>query len=366
MSNQEIMGSRLGKPRRHVIATLQNAFSFDANVRSLVETLNREIAMPHQITFRPVSHPAGFTRIITKRRLTIAEAYVKLVSLSSSDNYEERLEALRVLMHNVKRAKNLSMPLNTARVQIALMKECVKQVDDRRRQHELMGEFSRASYGQASVIRRLLRELNLIEVPETGQALKDSGLGWDDHVHDSLTEGRKSPSQLVLDAFIKGISRITVAYYDLAEVETYEEVLRAGEILGVEVKIGIEFSVGKAYERMHFMYVPPQDGSFKSLVGFFEDNAEKLSTFIEGLHYNAEKRKELVASLLEDFNRSGLVQFNEGYQDQPILTLQPLSWSSVEKVTNLGQASRIHLGQTLLSLNLFHPYKYELSLSYLM
>ena len=100
--------------------------SFNHEVRHLVEILNSEIAAPDTVVFRPFSHPAGFVRLITKRRLTIAEAYIRLLSHAQNTGYTERIEALQVMMHHVWHAKNLSMPLNTARVQIALMKKAVR------------------------------------------------------------------------------------------------------------------------------------------------------------------------------------------------------------------------------------------------
>ncbi len=318
--------------------------SFSTEVRRLVEILNTEIASPEHVVFRPNSNPAGFARLITKRRLTIAEAYIKLISLSRHASCSERLEALQVLMYQVLHARNLSMPINTARVQIALMKNAVKMRGNRRRQLELMSDFSRASYGQAGVIRQLLRELNLIEVPETGAPLSNLELAWDDHVHDSMTEGRKSPSHLVLDAFIKGISQIVVAYYDLEDRETCEEIFRAAQIIGVRVRVGVEFSVGYRGNRLHYLYLPPQNGDFNTLNQFCDDNRDALAPFWQGIRQNATQRQKIVSSLLDSFNASGLSAFNETAADLDILKLDPIPWQSVEELAPNGQINRIHLG----------------------
>lgn len=321
--------------------------SFSQEVRNLVDVLNTEIAAPDQVIFRPISHPAGFVRLLTKRRLTIAEAYIKLISHSQTASYGERIEALQVLVHHIWHSKNLSMPINTARVQIALMKNAVKMRGNRRAQLELMSDFSRASYGQTSVIRRLLRELDLIEVPESGEDLAQMELGWDDHVHDSMTEGRKSPTQLVLDAFIKGMSRITVAYYDVADRQLYEEVFLAGQILGIRVQIGIEFSVGPKFDRTHYLYIPKQGAEFAALNSFLDDNAQALAPFWDGLKENALRRHNTVTELLDTFNHDGLPKFNEPFGDMAVLQMAPLSWESVEAMAGKGQANRIHLGQLI-------------------
>lgn len=322
--------------------------SFNREIRHLVEILNTEIVAPETVVFRPISHPAGFVRLITKRRLTIAEAYIRLISGGAKNSgYVERIEALQVLMHHVWHSKNLSMPINTARVQIALMKKAVRMRGNPRAQRELMSDFARASYGKTAVIRRLLSELDLIEVPESGENLSQMHLGWDDHVHDSMTEGRKSPSQLVLDAFIKGISAITVAYYDAASPEIYEEIYHAGQILGIRVRVGIEFSVGEKYKRTHYMYIPPQGKEYETLAKFFANNQTSLHTFWDGLRENANRRHDTVDILLDNFNRVGRLTFNEPFSDLKHLQMPPLSWKDIEKVTAKEQANRIHLGQVI-------------------
>lgn len=333
--------------KRSMFENVVDFMSFNHEVRHLVEILNSEIAAPDTVVFRPFSHPAGFVRLITKRRLTIAEAYIRLLSHAQNTGYTERIEALQVMMHHVWHAKNLSMPLNTARVQIALMKQAVRMRGNQRAQLELMSDFARASYGKATVIRRLLRERDLIEVPETGEDLCALDLGWDDHVHDSMTEGRKSPTQLVLDAFIKGISRITVAYYDATTPDTYEEIYLASRILGIDVRIGIEFSIGKKFDRTHYMYVAPQGKTYEELSAYLAQNREKLTVFWKGLQCNSRHRHETVSALLESFNRTGLVEFNAPYEGQSHLQMAPLSWDDLEKLTPKSQATRVHLGQLI-------------------
>ena len=58
---------------------------------------------------------------------------------------------------------------------------------------------------------QLLDKLGLAELPETGKKLKDLDMGFDGHVHDTATSGRKNPTQLIIDAFIKGMSELTIA-----------------------------------------------------------------------------------------------------------------------------------------------------------
>ena len=159
--------------------------SFDREVRHLVNVLNRKIEQP--VGTPPLkSHPSGFKKEIAKRRIRIATAYINIVQQLESEKYEERLDALENLIQESLYAQNVAMPLNTARLQAALMKEVVKNKGNLRKQMEFMTDFTRASHGHPAVIRELLKKNLLIEVPETGKKLCEMDLGWDGHVHDNL------------------------------------------------------------------------------------------------------------------------------------------------------------------------------------
>jgi len=128
--------------------------------------------------------------------------------------------------------------------------------------------FSMSTRGQHQVIRKLCDELNIIELPEKGMQIGDLGYGWDGHVHDTATSGRKNPTQLIIDAFIKGISRVTVAYGSVSDLDMMEEALEAGNILGLHVSIALEFSVMVDGARYHFMAELPRFNSKEELRGF--------------------------------------------------------------------------------------------------
>ena len=235
-----------------------NAVSFGAGYQKVRRLLNARIDSPASIEEIPPSHPAGFVREMQKRRITIVEAYLIIIRYLESEQHAERIHALKLLEEQAFHSKNVTMPLNTARVQLALMKEAIKARDNKRRQLECLHDFTVSSYGQPSVIRAYLDEMGIIELPETAQRIADMDMGWDFHVHDNSSYGRKTPSQLVIDAFIKGISEITVAFNHLNTFGNIEEVLAAGDILGVRVTIGAEFSVLSEGHRFHFMFLLPR------------------------------------------------------------------------------------------------------------
>lgn len=331
--------------------------SFDAALRNALEALNKKIEQPEKVSYYLRSHPGGYLREIYKRRISIAESYIKIAHALESSAYEERLDALETLVQLSFHSKNIAMPLNTARVQIALMKEAIKRKGNRRRQLEILSDFTIASFGQGPVIRKMLRELNLVEVPEEGRSLKDLDLGWDNHVHDSMSEGRKTPCQVLLDAFVKGISSVTLVYYDITEPQIIKESLVAGRILGIDVRIGIEFSVGKSKQRLHYKYLPGHFATPDEFFKFFKDNSNLLDVFIDGLKKNAENRKVVIDTIMKHFNDTHIVRLNQGYEDMAHLCMKPVTLSDLKKHVSSGQYSRIHLGELIYSQLLETSYK---------
>ncbi len=269
----------LSVPRtRSLIGSVIDLLSFDGKIRDAARQLNRKAEDVDTITPDLLSHPGGFRRSLRKRRIGIAECYLQITQVEGEEDYERRLHALTTLVDLSLHTKTIAMPFNTARVQIELMKRASKATDNPRKQMEAIADFSLASYGQEAVIRRFLRELGLAEVPEKGIRFRDLDLAWDSHVHDNLSEGRKTPSQVILDAFIKGLSRLTLVHFDVSNKNTIYEALKAGEILGIAVSIGIEFSVGAATHRKHFVFIPPADIP-ERFFEFLEANQQTLTPF---------------------------------------------------------------------------------------
>ncbi|HPZ08044.1 MAG TPA: hypothetical protein PL110_08015 [Candidatus Eremiobacteraeota bacterium] len=338
------MRLRIKKFIKNRINRFIDFFSFNGEVRRLVSMLNRKIDQSAEISLLN-SYPGGFKREIGKRRIRMAIAYINLVQQLESEKYEERLLALERIVYESLHAKNVDMPLNTARVQAALMKDAVTFRGNLRKQSECLMDFTRASYGQPSVIREFLKRIMIIEVPEKSKKLCEMELGWDDHVHDNLSEGRKTPSQVLLDAFIKGLSEVTLAYYDFTDEKILNEALKSGEILGIRVRIGIEFSVGKAMEREYFMYLIPHFTRIEEVVDFF--SREDLSVFMAGLEKNSFSREQTIKDMLNYFNEIYLHNFNSDVSGVDCFKLEPLRWEDLKKIVLEGQASRMHLGDLL-------------------
>ncbi|MEZ5012284.1 MAG: hypothetical protein R2744_12220 [Bacteroidales bacterium] len=101
---------------------LINFLSFTRSLRVLRSKINMRIDVPDIIEEYPDSHPRGFIKEFKKRRTTIAETYLRITRNLDSLNHKERIRALRLLSEHILYSRSLKMPLNAARVQLALMK----------------------------------------------------------------------------------------------------------------------------------------------------------------------------------------------------------------------------------------------------
>ncbi|MBF0499978.1 MAG: hypothetical protein HQM09_07585 [Candidatus Riflebacteria bacterium] len=331
-----------------IFTWLVHVLSFSNDIEAMADALNHKIEEPpSKLNVRHFSHPGGFVRELGKRRLSIAASYIKIARDLSPDDVDDRLAALRMLVEQSLHAKTLTMPLNTARVQVQLMKEAVKAQNDKRRQMEALADFGLASFGQEAVIRRFLNRLQMIEVPEEEKPLRELGMGWDDHVHDTLSEGRKTPTQVLLDAFIKGISELTIVYSHLEQRRMIHEAMTAGHLLGIKVNIGVEFSIGESGFRRHFMYVPGNFEDSASFFAFFDNRQQIFALFREGLLTNAVNRRKTMENALARFNTTQRAKLNTGYEPDSPCWMQSLTIGELDRIVATGQPSRVHVGELL-------------------
>jgi len=325
-----------------------NFLSFSTKLRKLRAQINQSIDLPEIIGELPNSHPRGFIKVFKKRRTTIVENYLRITNSLESANYNERVHALSLLAEHINYSRSVSMPLNAARVQLALMKEVVKNRDDKRVQLELMRDFTVSSFGHPRSIRNFLRKLDIIEVPEIGKELKDLKMGWDFHVHDSTSYGIKLPIQLIIDAFIKGISELTIVYNNLNREDVVKEVLEAGRILGIKVNIALEFSAQTNGLRFHYLYILPNFESEKEkFKTFIREENSNFKNFLHELEENELKRERDIKRLLDIFNTEHLPKINDGYSPDSLYYLQALSIDDKESVFGHKIYSHRQLGEFL-------------------
>jgi hypothetical protein len=337
-------------PFERLYGNIVDALSFSAPLRKMRRELNARIDAPDTFAAAlqaPISHPLGVNRWFKKRRMSIAESYLRVVRDLDSHFSRSRLDALAVMAGVALNPKSLAMPLNTARVQMALMKETVKNRYSKRRQLELLSDFSRSTGGQRQVISSLCDELNIVELPERGTRLADFSYGWDWHVHDMATFGRKNVTQLVIDAFIKGISAITIVYGSASDLDKMEEAVEAGGILGVRASLALEYAAMAEGLKFHFMAELPPMHKPEEVARFFSSAQGELGKVFSGLERNRSLRTESTRALLEAFNQEHLEGINEGWPDPGPYRLEPLSFEDFIAHFPAASVNRVHLSEYL-------------------
>ena len=158
-----------------------------------------------------------------------------LYEVITAGKAQDRLVALRSLREEVFTSATTFYHRNTARVLVQIMKELVRSRGRELKQLKLAHDFRMVYTGKPRLVREQLAKYHLLEMPEEWNQF-----AFDDHVHDANTKGRKSPTHLLMDAWIKGIRQLTVVYYNHVDREVVEELLEAGEILDIHVRVGIE------------------------------------------------------------------------------------------------------------------------------
>ena len=284
--------------------------------------------------FYPYLHPHGVKEMAESKGLRIAHAVIHLLESLEVGRVDERLGALRSLRDEVINTAGGSLPRNTARVLLQIMKELVRAHGHYQRQLQLAHDFRRATTGNPRVVRKLLREYHLLEMPEDWNQAT-----FDDHVHDANTKGRKSSSHLIMDAWIKGIRRLRVIYYNFLEARFAVELLEAAEIMGITVRIGIEFSARFHDRYAQLIWVPRGFPDSQAFLCFLAE--EPVVSFMAEGRKVSEYQRDHVLAVLRAFNQNHLAGLNQAYG----LNLAPLDKDEFLGFVGAGQASLLHLAE---------------------
>lgn len=230
---------------------------FDRQDRELLKMINDIIDhgptrdMEHKI-FNANLHPHGILELTTTHEYRMAHAVINLLgSLKKGSLAEDRLIALRALRDEVLHSAQTPFRYNTGRVLIQIMKAIIRSRDDEFTQLKLVHDFRKATSGNPRLVRELLSRHHLLEMPEEWNQLT-----MDHHVHDANTKGRKNATYLIMDAWIKGIRYLTVVYYNYVEPAAARELLQAAEIMGLSVRIGLEFRARFRGRFVSFVWAP--------------------------------------------------------------------------------------------------------------
>ena len=250
---------------------MPNRLFFDRQDYQLLHMINETIEhgasadMEHQV-FDANLHPHGILELTTTHEFRIAHAVVNLLGNLRTGKVEDRLVALRTLRDEVLHSARTSFRYNTGRVLIQIMKEIVRARGDEHAQLRLVRDFRRAASGNPRLVRLFLRRHHLLEMPEEWNQLT-----MDHHIHDANTKGRKNPTHLMMDAWVKGIRYLTVVYYNYVEPAAARELLEAASIMGLSVRIGLEFRAPFRGRFISFVWAPRGFSDYQTFLAFLDE-----------------------------------------------------------------------------------------------
>ncbi|WP_071544404.1 hypothetical protein [Pseudodesulfovibrio hydrargyri] len=281
----------------------------------------------------PYLKPHGIKELAADRGLRIAYAIMHLLESLKSDQASERTKALIALRDETLTAAKGAMRNNRARVLVQIGKELVRAKGDRCRQLALAHDFRRAAAGKIGFLRQQMRRYHLLEMPEEWNQI-----AFDDRVHDANSKGRKSATHLVMDAWIKGIRYLTVVYYDCVDLPVARELLASASILGIKVRIGIEY---RAMHRGRFVKIVWCPGGLRDdcdIESLFKVDA--VRELMEQGRAVRETRSEYVRAVIGAYNE----HHRQSIRKEFGVMLPPVDYDEMVAAVGVDQPSVLHLG----------------------
>jgi hypothetical protein len=279
-------------------------------------------------------HPNGIKEMAAARGLRIAFAIAGLLGSFEEGRPADRIKSLRSLRDEVFLSSATFHQVNTARVLLQIMKELLRSRDNEMRQLKLAHDFRMVSTGNPRTVRKQLAKYHLLEMPE-----EFNQFTFDDHVHDANTKGRKSPTHLLMDAWIKGICHLTVVYYNHVSTEVVEELIEASAILDIKVQVGIEMSARFHDKYVRFTWEPHGFTGNRSFLKFLEEESV-LKLLTEGREVSQYQQK-YVFDVLEVYNN----RHRHNLYLELKLALGPLQREDFLHFVGAGQPSVLHLAR---------------------
>ena len=299
------------------------------------EVLNRDKSRKYiKNLLNPYLHPHGIKEMAASRELRIAYAVVHLLNSLEVGEEKDRLAALRSLRDEVLYITKSYLGKNTARVLIQIMKRLVQFHGDYRNRLELAHDFRMAATGKSRVLREQLRKYHLLEMSEEWNQI-----ATDDHVHDMNTKGRKSPTHLIMDAWIKGIRRLKVIYYNYVRSDVAAELLEAAEIMGIRVRIGVELSSRFRNQYIRIIWAPRGLLNVQDYLQFLEE--PDVKAFTEEGRIVSEYKSHFILSVLQEFNKRHSKEIAERYG----IEIPTLNETEFLLFVGSGQISTLHLAE---------------------
>jgi len=279
-------------------------------------------------------HPQGIKEMAAPRGLRIAYAIASLLGSFEKGSAHDRIRALRSLRDEVLASGGPLYRRNTARVLVQIMKELIRARHSKLKQLKLAHDFRMVSTGNPRLVRAQLAKYHLLEMPEEWNQY-----AFDDHVHDANTKGRKSPTHLVMDAWLKGIRFLSVVYYNYVNKHVVQELLEAAAILDVKVQTGIEYSARFRGKYVRFTWEPHGFNDDRDFLKFLDDEA--IAAHMQDGKEVSAYQQRYVFQVLEAFN----VKYRPTLNEELGLELQAFKINDFLKFVGSGQPSLLHLAR---------------------
>ena len=285
---------------------------FDPGDRALVEMLQSLDSAPanrQMGEYVSELHPRGILELIEPRSFRIVRSVMTLLEsfTPGGDAMHKRLEAITMLRDELCEGLNVPLKYNTARVLPELAKELCRVRHDPVKALRAAHDLRMALLGNPRFIRSQLKRFQLVEMPE-----KALPVTFDYHVHDANTKGRKSPSHLIMDAWIKGIRKLQVIFYNQVPPEGAFELMRSAEIMGIDLRIGIEFRVLRRCRFAEVIWTPRGFSGADDFLNFLRRGQSK--EFRGRCEEAALYHTSLIFGMLRRFNAVGIKKLNACYK----------------------------------------------------
>lgn len=265
-------------------------------VNQVLERLARSPSDFAQKMLEPGFHPHGLKELALSYDKRIAYSVINLLESLELGLPEDRLAALESLHDEVMYGTMTNFRYNTGRLLVQIMKDMVRSRGDEKRQLRLAHDFRAAIGGRRRIVRGFLRRYQLLEMPENR-----AQLSFDNHVHDSGSKGRKSPTHLILDAWIKGIRSLTVIYYNYVKPEAVRELMLAAASMDIKVKIGVEFKARFRGRYISLVWQPLEFADSAEMVAFL--NEKKTARLMQMGEDASRYYSSYVFKLLDNYNQ---------------------------------------------------------------
>ncbi|SDB39411.1 hypothetical protein SAMN05660653_01868 [Desulfonatronum thiosulfatophilum] len=318
---------------------LQNRLYFDKKDYELLgivnDVLDREDTPNLKSLLTPYLHPHGIKEMAASKGLRIAYAVVRLFRSLERSNVDERLRTLSALREEVFSSSGVGLRNNTARVLLQIMKELVRAKDEEQKL-KLARDFREAATGRPRAIARQLRKYHLVEMPEEWNQI-----AFDDHVHDANTKGRKTATHLIMDAWIKGIRRLRVIYYNYLTPEVADELMRAAAIMDVDVRVGLEFTPRFRGRYIRLIWSPRGFNESSDYLDFCRQPG--VQQFMDEGRAASEYKQAYVFAVMEAFNQKHRLEINRRFG----ILMPLLSRDELLHLVGTGQPSLHHLAKLI-------------------